>query len=296
MNSLINFRSTFVAAIADSWNNENFRKEFVESGKDLLGFLQYKTIENEEKEHSVVDNCVFINPWKSVEIVFAYPDLVWKPVEENGWTGDNSGVLITIPKIPEGDSELSNAELLAKYFNIFPTFYGGLKTEKEILSELKLDFPHRFENIVTTSFDMLSTYITGHSAAQVSDHLEDFTAVILQVIAKYWNNEGFRKEVTPENELFNILDKKVPTDKSPILSKHFEYKNPWNMNIVFQYDENFDLSDGKQAADTYPKNKILLSYPQVPDVVTKSSSHREIEPIALADYNKEGAALPFSCC
>ncbi|KAF7764210.1 hypothetical protein PCIT_b0146 [Pseudoalteromonas citrea] len=276
----LSFRSAFVGAIAKSWHDHEYKKKFISTCKntnnDILKFLE---------ENPASENTSFISPWKNLSIQFRYKNLVWNPVDGRKWLGDNSGIILNIPKIPEKND--NSAEFLARYYNIFPTFYGLINhSPKKLISEEAI-------NHNTPLIDYTESHLFDVDMISYTDEsIRHFSAVIMEAIALYWRNEDFRNELTPESETNKINDGDIVNDKSPVLSKWLGFKNPWDMNILFNYDDSFELTESSLASNSIPSNVICLAYPESPSITSEDNT---LLPMALANYNQDGSILPFSC-
>ena len=290
----LSFRSAFIGAIARSWYDEEYKKKFVAAensqGKGLLDFLQ---------ENPASESTRFFNPWKNLAIQFRYPQLSWNPVNGHKWLGDNSGIILNIPKIP--DNEEKSAEVLARYYNIFPTFYGLIKTPIDAkLTYDALNEEHRCvaalnekDSVPLNEYSRLTNLYDTDMVGYTDETMRHFAAVVMEAIALYWRSEEFRNELTPPDENGRLDVEGYVPDKSPVLSKWLDFKNPWNMNIMFRYDQEFTLDSGDIDKDHIPDNIICLAYPASPS--NEGTNDNTLLPMALANYNQDGSILPFSC-
>ncbi|CAM4197795.1 BMA_0021/BMA_0022 family TOMM bacteriocin [Pseudoalteromonas byunsanensis] len=290
----LSFRSAFIGAIARSWYDEEYKEKFTSAqssqGKGLLNFLQ---------ENPASESTRFFNPWKNLAIQFRYPKLVWNPVDGHKWLGDNSGIILNIPKIP--DDREKSAELLARYYNVFPTFYGLIKTPIDAkLTYDTLSEEHRCiaalkdkDSAPLSEYSRLTNLYDVDMVGYTDETMRHFSAVVMEAVALYWRSEEFRNELTPEGEDGRLDVEGYVSDKSPVLSKWLDFKNPWNMNIMFRYDKNFTLESGDIDKDYIPDNIICLAYPEAPS--NEQDKQSDLLPMALANYNQDGSILPFSC-
>ncbi|OCQ23345.1 hypothetical protein A7985_05215 [Pseudoalteromonas luteoviolacea] len=304
----LSFRSAFISAIAKSWTKgeEHYRSTFEEMGSKKSTAENTNGILRFLEEYPATKNTRFINPWRNLSIQFIYPDLEYDEQLFKKWKGFNSGIIINIPKKP--DNMENAAELLARYYNVFPTFYGLVKNPSTIQSavseELGLDSntdENNDEQFVSSEQFKRHILLNQHinkieklydvdMLSYTDEELRYFSAITMEAISLCWTNEDFKAQLCNEAEWQEAEreGKQFVSDKSSVLSEWLDYKNPWNMNIMFKYAEDFDLTENLDDNKLIPNNVVALAYPKPP--VTQGNS-----PVALADYNHDGSVLPFSC-
>ena len=294
------FRTTYINAISLAWqdNYEAFgcRDNIKPSSENPNILDTFKDFFSKDKEGNYPEDLCFNNIWPLLSIEFRYNPLEYDKNFYKRWKGENSGIIIKIPKTPKDVLSTSSenrdsliSKFLAKYYSIFPTFYG-------LISLASLE--HKLSS-AGGSLDIDSITVTD-------EEIRQFNSIVMQVIARYWGEDSgngftpFMEEIIgrlndntkdriplPEKEPLKASD-----DKTPVLSKWFKYVNPWNMNIMFQEDQTFDLTQNLDflTQESKVNNIICLGFPQKPDECSNEAI------MALANFGRDGSVLPFSCC
>lgn len=250
--SLLSFRLAYLMSITEAWQNENYKKELLESENVLnfRGFTRY--LPNEDPVQ-----------WKA-SIVLKENGLRWKPsgapVGSNGWMGPYDDFIIKLPNKPADPAQEPIA--LSAYYQQFPTFFGGGYGDSAPASN------------VSASGGV--TKVGGLGIGGPETFLS-FGALTLRVIAYAWEN----------NEFFERLTDPGLDNAAELLTEYFQFTNPWNFNIRFEKDENFNWDSEKKCWPVDILNRIELNFPDTPVV--------DDQAIAIASYNDSGPAYPYTC-
>jgi ribosomally synthesized peptide (two-chain TOMM family) len=282
MNKLMEFRTTFLRAIAEAWFDSSFRAALL--GQDSIGALEarfppYKwgwpgTCALEILECKPLDRQILNDQsqFQWIDDAWVYsPDL-------------KDGLTLYLPldgdKIPErqraralGDYYRQYASLFSDNWGIAPSPPSSLVAETQTLEKLPF----------------LQTPVIGsNSAAPIGGFVpsdEEFAAfkvALLGAMAKAWQDNSFKTMLT--------------IDATAALCAIRDYKLPWNMKIKIAEDTNAQWSqpsDPLAATLSFwiqrTPNILRLYFPEKPEDV-------RAEPMALAMYNATGSEYPFTCC
>jgi ribosomally synthesized peptide (two-chain TOMM family) len=161
INPLMRLRLAYLRLIAESWGNDELRRQ-ITKGTDIFPFLE---------------KYGFISPWKHIELHLVDDGLwptEWVPEETSGWIGSDDSFFINIPDKPSDEKQPVKA--LASYYQIFPTLFG-LSYEKR-----------------NSSLDGALPLNLGVD----SESFLEFGSVTLRAIALAWENDGFKTELTKQ--------------------------------------------------------------------------------------------------
>lgn len=273
-NSILSFKTAYLQAVAKSWEDEVFAKEFHEKGEEnILTFL-------EQHSGSPKD---FISPWENLVINFLDDEshtLYWDPIQTGRWVGNDDRLTIFLPEDPGLDNRV---EGLAQYNFIFPSFMGKVKSDMQLLFNDKEQI--EFIDYLVSKGIKIPTILT---LGETDMDLLSFSAVMLRTIALYWDDPSFKEEILNADG--------DHSDKAPVLSKFFGFSNPWNFAINFKECKTFILNKDDDSEFDYPANVISLGKPRKPQVPEGVKGAQGIYPIALAAYNDDGKSYPFTCC
>jgi ribosomally synthesized peptide (two-chain TOMM family) len=281
MNKLMEFRTTFLRAIAEAWFDSSFKTALL--GKDSITALEAKfppykwgwpgtctlqILESKPLDRQIPDGQ---SQFQWIDDAWVYsPDL-------------KDGLTLYLPldgnKIPEkqraralGDYYRQYASLFSDDWGIAPSPPSSLVTEPQTMEK-----PHP-----------LATPVIGpNSAAPIGGFVpsdEEFAAfkvALLGAMAKAWQDDSFKAMLT--------------IDAAAALSAIRSYKLPWNMKIKIAEDKEAQwcqprdpLADPRSFWIQRIPNVLRLYFPDKPEDV-------RAEPMALAMYNATGAEFPFTC-
>ena len=249
--SLLSFRLAYLMSITEAWQNEQYKEELLDCSNVLAhpGFTRY--LPNEDPVQ-----------WKA-SIILKENGLRWKPegapVGSNGWMGPYDDFVIKMPNRPTDSKQKPIA--LSAYYQQFPTFFGGGHG----------NLPGGTGAVAANAVTKVGGLGIGGPETFLS-----FGALTLRVIAYAWENEEF----------FNKLTDPDVNNAAELLTEYFQFTNPWNFNIRFERDENFNW-DSEKGWPTDIMNRIELNFPDTPNMNEQA--------IAIASYNDSGPAYPYSC-
>lgn len=273
-NSILNFKTAYLSAVAKSWDDEAFAAEFHKAGEEnILTFLE---------EHSGSPK-KFVNPWESLVINFLKDEdhtLYWDPIQTGRWVGNDDRMTIFMPEDPGLENRVAG---LAQYNFIFPSFMGKVKSDFQLLFNEKEQIEF-IDYLVSKNIEIPTILTMGESDID----LLSFNATLLRAISLYWDDPSFKEEL--------LNAEGDHSDKTPILSKFFGYNNPWNFAINFKECKTFILNKDDDSEFDYPANIISLGKPRKPQLPDGVKASPGIYPIALAAYNDDGKSYPFTCC
>ncbi|WP_437998961.1 BMA_0021/BMA_0022 family TOMM bacteriocin [Sorangium sp. So ce185] len=114
---------------------------------------------------------------------------------------------------------------------------------------------------------------------------EAFKVVLLAAIAKAWASEDFKQMLL--------------IDCAAALRTIRGYRLPWNMNICVMNDDGAQWIKPDASSDPPSKGQSYWTFSR-PHALTlylpTAPSDENAEPVALAVYNATGAEYPFTCC
>ncbi|WP_437576229.1 BMA_0021/BMA_0022 family TOMM bacteriocin [Sorangium sp. So ce887] len=114
---------------------------------------------------------------------------------------------------------------------------------------------------------------------------EAFKVVLLAAIAKAWASEDFKQMLL--------------IDSAAAMQTIRGYKLPWNMNICIMNDDGASWTKPDASSDPPSQGQSYWTFSR-PHTLTlylpTAPSDENAEPVALAVYNATGAEYPFTCC
>ncbi|MBQ4809904.1 BMA_0021/BMA_0022 family TOMM bacteriocin [Pseudoalteromonas luteoviolacea] len=296
---LLNYRTAYLSALAESWRDSSFQEQFLNTnllddnsplirfGFDYNKTWKALTIKVQEK--------VDINH-KSVE-----SNSIWEPVTTAGWIGRNDRIQIFLPKQLEHGKEEFSALAAATYYRYFPTLMGLTNYQEHLVIEdsstplnkvqEKIEQEQEQEQSKNEELNNKLKMLGGALPTDLGISEEkfiEFGGVVLRVLALAWQNPVFRDKLYSEKN-----------DATSIIEEYFGFVNPWNMDIVFSESDNFIYSDDFASFKSIVRNEITLWYPNSPqkhgEIKNLVQDELSLLPIALTDYNSNGAGHPFTC-
>ncbi|ETW97288.1 MAG: hypothetical protein ETSY1_23240 [Candidatus Entotheonella factor] len=200
----------------------------------------------------------FQSPWPYLTFRLVKNESVWQPVMTGSWTSqgppDQFHIQLPAPHLIDTQHQ---AEALAAYYQAFPTLFGPINHLE--LPDAGAGEAGSLENVGGASTAFL-----------------DFGAVVFNALALSWKDSDFKAFLSdPESGL-------------PALEKYLRFNNPWNVNIVFTFSDQFKWSSSAGRWVDAPCNRIDLNFPNPPE-------DENLFPIALVAYNNTGAQYPFTC-
>ncbi len=266
MDLLMDFRISYLKAISLAWNDDEFKNKLLESDNVLDLF-------SSRGERDRFNS--YQNPFSNLIVTVSDShEVKWDDSLINNWFGPNDYIDIYLPEKPQNDSD--SAEALAQFYYLFPDIMGPIKKNGSSLDN------SQGSSVLSRGSQSSQLGISG-------DKFTDFGALMLKVISLSWENNKFLDELYSASGPEDAKDNQR-FDSSPVLSKYFAYNNPWNFNLRFRSAENFKFEEvnGLKQWVNIPSNHINLWFPSAP-------KSEKIRPIALASYNSNGAAYPFTC-
>ena len=295
VDSLLEFRTVWLCAIAKSWNEPKFRRSLLDSehAEDLLSetFRPYTW------------------PWKGVLTLSVFDAKKFKYGVSN-WifppTPAEEGFTIHVPlEPPKGSDPKDHPSILAEYYRQRPSLLtpggGALKgwsfavspTFREHLSSpptpifpasaaLTAGAPRETTDATPTRefFVSSSALKEGPSAGKGSlipniTDFANFEVALLHAVAKAWHSKSFRDQLQEK--------------PAQALATCEHFHPAWKMTLRIADDDKARWDPSQQMWRDLSPNALVLSLPQTPPQVEK-------RPVALAQYNATGAEYPFSCC
>ncbi|MEC4090822.1 BMA_0021/BMA_0022 family TOMM bacteriocin [Pseudoalteromonas rubra] len=294
---LLNFRATYLKAIAKAWNDEKFRKELCAPGNALSVLSKYFD---------------YTCPWN---IQFSIKDLGEGPFynEARGVYMTDSlsfdKFVISIPKKPT----IPNAvEALSQYYfdnswilesatddinkpnfslqQVFDTLCVTGHTDKP---ESAFIFPSMKDGLIPEA-----NYDLGNS----NTHFVEFGGVMAAAVALAWSNSKFSKLFIDESISHRSTNTIGHTTK--LLKEWLDYDYPWDVDLIVKNDElakyvrtfdaNITLRSGEQVYSTVAYLLDESNYKQMAKELTKSHekllfafnehiSTKDIESISVSD-------------
>lgn len=271
--ALLRFRTGYIRAIAEAWENEEFMEELLVQ-RDVLSWKPFVNLLPNGKDL----------PWTAkVQIRRRDDGPLWTPGITAGWLGSDDCFEIMLPETPDDHNDFENA--LGQYNQMFPTLLG-----------------HKY-SILDTEGQKLSKEEAGADPSIDGAAIEfvNFSNVLLQAIALSWASDSHEKSGKKGSDELIDFRSKLAEDGVSVLSKYFGFNNPWNFEFRFILPENLDdpkkyrwNCETKRWGELY--NTIKLNYPHKPkqgenDPYIAST----VRTVALANYNASGLHYPFSC-
>ncbi|WP_441289283.1 BMA_0021/BMA_0022 family TOMM bacteriocin [Sorangium sp. KYC3313] len=317
MNKLMEFRTTYLRAIAEAWADPNG------FGEELTG---------DNPTSALKDRFGYIWPWpRTCELQIARADEEFRWIRDEWvWPRDLLDCLtLRLPLAPKGSATRSGnrglredlhpgdySRALADYYKQRPSLFsdhwsqeydqhgvharsqdkgGGFDLRALLADHGELQHPGRRERGREPEESHHEGEQAGeervglHSGPPAGGFVPDdnsfaeFNVVLLAAMAKAWSDEGFRRalKIDPASALQTIRG----------------YRLPWKMSLRVEEDgaarwhrpgSPLD-KDHPSYWDSIQPHTLMLYLPPKP-------SNVESESIALAVYNATGAAYPFSCC
>ncbi|KZN56600.1 BMA_0021/BMA_0022 family TOMM bacteriocin [Pseudoalteromonas luteoviolacea] len=282
---LLNYRTAYLSALAESWRDSSFQEQFLNtnllSEKSPLNRFGFEQSQTWKALTIKVQEKVDINH-KNVE-----SNSIWKPVTTAGWIGRNDRIQIFLPKQLEHDKEEFSAVAAATYYRYFPTLMGLTEyNEKLVIVDDSVPVEEVRELVELENFMLGGALPTDLGISE--EKFIEFGGVVLRVLALAWQNPEFRDKLYSEQN-----------DATSIIEEYFGFVNPWNMDIVFSESDNFIYSDDFASFKSIVRNEITLWYPNSPqkhgEIKNLVQDELSLLPIALTDYNSNGAGHPFTC-
>ncbi|WP_437279187.1 BMA_0021/BMA_0022 family TOMM bacteriocin [Sorangium sp. So ce375] len=283
-NKLMQFRTTYLRAIAQAWSEQSFHDCLTQDPcKALADYFGYHW------------------PWKDVcdlEIKAAPDQFKWIG---HDWVWSKSladTLTLALPLKPPSEDADYNAMALADFYKQRASLFSddwGTKYDENGPKGPRWDSDNtdwRRSNLGETGSD---------SPPPVGGFIPDdaefpaFKVALLAAMAKAWNDDAFREtlEVDPAVALHAVRGYKVPWKmmicvKEDTTSKWHAPSGPSSP----RGEERPALARPKPKQSYWEfdeKHKLTLYLPTKP-------SDPKSEPLALAIYNATGAEYPFTCC
>lgn len=328
--TLLDFRTKYLMGIARAWS-EDPNNTSRTNGRDSINTtdqqFKYNFINPQENILKILyEDCSDILDWwlhisfEEEPTVAAEgardPALHIEPTLVTDWVGPNDSFVMRIPQRPDHISDY--AEALAAYYDLFPTIFGSggdfprsttiMESRNYKLGVGEPPYYEQFPTIFSSggNFSRSTTTLESRTYKLGIGEPEVFFAfgsLTKNIIMLAWENNRFANELINEEGA-------CPLDRSFLLGEYFQYNNPWNFNLKFEWnkylkwdhrlgykrwtflDKQGELYDGGDIsyADKEEKlfNRVKLHFPQAPGA---GISH----PQAITTYNNTGPAYPFTC-
>ncbi len=225
--SLMQFRITYLRAIARAWNDPAFLKELLEC-PNVFGILQQEF--------------GFCYPWPYLELRLAidqnFPS-VWQPVQTAGWIGPNDKFVLYLPPAPPSEPQWTPA--LAAYYQLFPTLFGPSR-------RLATAAPPPQQGVALETSASGGDTIFG-SGGTLTDFLT-FGAVMLRALALSWKDPQF------QHALY--------ADGLNALNAWLGYNSPWNFTVDISMDTTATWSPQSGRWSNLSNNRIEMNFPNAP--------------------------------
>jgi ribosomally synthesized peptide (two-chain TOMM family) len=269
INKLMEFRTTYLRAVAEAWADPAFHHQLTTKGQTI---------------HALEQRFAYQWPWNGV------CDLeVSHHAKHFEWLGDEwiwskylfESLTLSLPlhappqakSMAHGTQAMALADYYRQRSSLFsddwgqdpdPDKHGGIDARPAVSPG---------------SGAPIGGFVPGDQS------FETFKLVLLAAIAKAWTDDEFKR--------------KLEIDSATALHSIRGYTLPWEMTIRIQHDENARWHAASKSPDgqethrsrwTFGEPHTLKLYlPTRPSVPAS-------EPIALAMYNAAGAEYPFTCC
>lgn len=278
-NALLQFRTLYLQAIARAWEDSSFYSDLV---TDVEGSPDYGTgAYGGDKLSLIYSTFTSMNsPWEHLEVKIikrfsdnggsiSNPGTQWSTQSDLEWIGPNGFFIVNIPQSPAKKED--QAEALAAYYHLFPTFIGPHISSSESLP---------LQTNANTDY-MATVPPPVSEGDSFQERLLNFGEVTHRVISLAWTDENFASAITAP-QLNNASD---------ILVTHFGYHTPWDFNILFRQPSGFQWYSNESKNKGYlsiPKNVVVFNFPEKPATGVSL-------PIALTEDNLKGSNYPFTC-
>lgn len=264
MNKLLEFRTTYLRAVAEAWADPDFGVKLKDHPRAALE-----------------DRFKFKWPWSKLDL--QVEDAV-------GTTWDDAGYWIWNPSLQES---------LTIGLPLDPPAQGpSPRIDDPLVPGPPIGSPQRRPDLETKAladYYRTNAILFGDGQERgalmpAHEGFEEFQVVLLAAMAKAWVDPEFKERLLDEAQCQKALEectKRDPNDTDP-------WKSPWKLKFVVKHDTESkwdpgpDPNSGKWNTKERPIILKLCLPPKPAD--SKSSA------LALAMYNAAGAEYPFTCC
>lgn len=280
---LMEFRTTWLRAVAYAWANEEFAADLVKEGNATAALHQ---------------KFGFVWKWPTTLSLKVKKETEFKWIGDDWvWPEDKEDELVLYlplkPKIPAEKHALA----LADYYHSRPSMFGRgpSPSASTVLSSSGVKIQDFFAEALQQFAKTKMMPGTKTAPLRISsrepprdgffpNHLSflDFEVVLNSIMARAWENENFADMIVTKEHVGKAMD----------LIRG--YKSPWKLHLMIRDDVHATWHDGggdpRRSAwkDTTP-HELTLNLPAAPKVGRDQT-------IALAAYNATGAEFPFTCC
>jgi ribosomally synthesized peptide (two-chain TOMM family) len=287
---LMEFRTTYLKAVARASVDLAFRQDLTREGGDPLAVL-----------HTAFG---YECPWALKVVIHDSPERGPRVNAAGGavmtlpYWGES--ITVYLPKKPAGDAR-EQMDALALYYHENPWFLQN-KGESDLLGgtapESVLTLPPVYEGkwtSVNADLDRNTRFDLGSSF----DDFISFAAAMFNAVALAWSNELFLADLTDYKGEREELRKQTIT----LLNEWLGYKYPWQLDLIVQTDPTATYSDGKWTRTTPPV--LMLTLPWMTGAakgaeaaIQETEANKRNPGVAimgLALYNTDGPGYPFTC-
>jgi ribosomally synthesized peptide (two-chain TOMM family) len=286
--SLLDFRTTWLRAVALAWSTSKDGKDFK---SDLLA----------NPKQALENYFGFKWPWTGIldfsvtpvdEFMWIGTDWVWPSNQEDSLT-------LSLPIYPKqvtgaaiGVSERAIA--LADYYRARPSIFGrssgSSPDDSSLITSAAVAMNAQQAGSIAQFVIANDPLNVGPQQAPPGGYLPsgflDFEVVLTSAIAEAWENPNFAAVITTAKA-------PGPSAVRAALSTIQNYQVPWKLciNVVNDPTARWTARNGitPSSWDDFTPHLLALNLPQAPPPPEQQS-------IALASYNATGAEYPFSCC
>ncbi|HSN98059.1 MAG TPA: BMA_0021/BMA_0022 family TOMM bacteriocin [Candidatus Nanopelagicales bacterium] len=275
MEKLMEFRTTYLRAIAQAWSDEAFQRALIEDpASALLAYFNFKW------------------PWANIcRLEIATTDRFRWIDDDWVWSKDLlEGLTLYLPlRPPRGVSQPSvQAMALADFYRQHPSLFSddwGTEYGPEgPLEPGSLQGGGPSHGLITPEIGPGSAPPVGGFAPSDAGFAA-FNVALLAAMAKAWDDEHYR-------EMLKI-------DSAVALQAIRGYEVPWEMTIRIEEDTQAEWHPPGDDPDKTPsEQQSYWSSEQLSTLklyLPTRPSEPHSDPIALAMYNATGAAYPFTC-
>jgi ribosomally synthesized peptide (two-chain TOMM family) len=291
---LMDFRTTYVRAVARATVDLQFRKELTKEGGNPLSVL------HEEFGY----RC----PWGLTLVLNDDPN---RGPRVNPATGTvmtmpywGESITVSIPKKPAGDAKVQ-MDALAAYYHENPWFLQpGRPNDADRASPR--DVPRGIHN-PSAPYQGKWTSVNAdpdrNTRFDLGVNFEDFisfAAAIFNAVALSWDNEVFLGQLTAYKGEAETDRKKTIT----LLNEWLGYKYPWQLDLVVRTDEKATYNPAKRAWENTTPPVLMLTIPWMTGATGGDAAQAEVDTnkknlgvaiVGVALYNTDGPGYPFTC-
>jgi ribosomally synthesized peptide (two-chain TOMM family) len=278
--SLMDFRTTWLRAIALAWVQPTFRKALSAAAQQaLLDYFNFKW------------------PWPGIldfsvkqadSMLWIGTDWVWPSNEEDSLT-------LYLPiTAGAGIDKDYRAMALADYYRARPSIFGrstgSSPDDSSLITSAAVALNAQQAGSIAQFVMANDPLSVGPQQAPPGGYLPggflDFEVVLISAIAEAWENPNFAKVIT--------TPKKAGDDATrAALSTIQNYQVPWKLCINVMDDTHAKWIPRAGMTPSYwsalSPHALTLNLPAAPPPPEQQS-------IALAAYNASGSEYPFTCC